>query len=329
MNKFIMMVGLPASGKDYWIKEYLNSITMDKYIVLSSDSIREELYGDEAIQGDPNEVFSVLHKRLKSALIRGENIIYNATNITVKNRKQALQIVKPFDDYLIFAEIMATTLGQCLENNKNRERKVPEYVIKRMYRQWEPPCYFEGFNRIEVNYPFIKPYIKYNEKIKELKKLPHDNPHHHLNVGTHMLAAARLCRKDIKSGKVKITEKPRPELEAYYDDILIKALKLHDIGKELTKEFKDSKGNPSNIAHFYDHANVGAYEYMFYLMDRDYYVPFGEEYEPIVGALIAHHMRPHSWKEKKTKEKYRREWGEVFYNLITYLNYYDRKSEEN
>ena len=40
MNELIMLVGLPASGKSTWAKEY--SETHPDYIVHSSDKLREE-----------------------------------------------------------------------------------------------------------------------------------------------------------------------------------------------------------------------------------------------------------------------------------------------
>ena len=50
---FIMMVGLPYSGKDYYIEH--NKHPDD--IVVSSDEIREELYGDASVQTAPQKVF--------------------------------------------------------------------------------------------------------------------------------------------------------------------------------------------------------------------------------------------------------------------------------
>jgi predicted kinase len=320
------MVGLPASGKDYWIQDFLK-YSKEKYTVLSSDKIREELYGDEATQGNPNEVFNLLHKRLKQSLLRGENVIYNATNTRVKNRKPALDIVKSFKDYIIYAEIMATTLQQCYHNNERRERQVPQGVIKNMYMNWEPPHYFEGFNRIEINYPFIKPYIQYSDSLKEMKKISHDNPWHEFSIGTHISIAAKNCKKDLKSNKIYVLGKENP-LEDYYRNVLLWGIKLHDIGKPLTKEFKDSKGNPSEVAHFYHHENVGAYQYMFYLCEKDYYDLFHPEYDSNIAAAIAYHMRPFNWKEPKTAEKYKNLWGYKLFNVINLLHYYDEAAEK-
>lgn len=50
MNELIMLVGLPASGKSTWAKEY--SETHPDYIVHSSDKLREEMYGDNYDDAD-------------------------------------------------------------------------------------------------------------------------------------------------------------------------------------------------------------------------------------------------------------------------------------
>ena len=52
MSSFVMMIGLPGSGKDYFIENMLS-----EYVVCSSDKIREEWYGDENIQGDNEKIF--------------------------------------------------------------------------------------------------------------------------------------------------------------------------------------------------------------------------------------------------------------------------------
>lgn len=325
MNKFIMVIGLPASGKDTWIKQFLKA-SDEKWTVLSSDEMREELYGNEAIQGNPQEVFSKLNKRLKSVLVRGDNIIYNATNIKVRDRRPALELVKPYKDYMVYGIIIATTLPQCYQNNRKRERQVPQNIIKKMYYHYEPPHPFEGFNKIEVVYPFIKPYIYYKDKIKDLKKISHDNPWHEFSIGTHMNVAAKLWKKD--RNKTTFFHKDYP-LEEYYKDVVEKALMLHDIGKEKTKAFFDSKGNPSDVAHFYHHANVGAYDYMFYTLENDYYDPLHPEFDPNIAAAIAYHMRPFDWKDEKTKEKYKKLWGNKLFRVVELINIYDGRAEKN
>ena len=72
-NKYIVMAGLVGSGKSTRaeeIKSYLedmdkkNGIVRDT-VILSSDAIREEITGDVNCQTRNDEVFSLLHRRIK------------------------------------------------------------------------------------------------------------------------------------------------------------------------------------------------------------------------------------------------------------------------
>lgn len=78
------MVGLSGSGKSTFSKGIAEQIAPSE--VFSSDKIREELYGDESIQGKPQKIFDILHKRVFSALKDGKNCIYDATNLKQKDR---------------------------------------------------------------------------------------------------------------------------------------------------------------------------------------------------------------------------------------------------
>lgn len=77
MNKpiFIMMVGLVGSGKSTYAKQLSDDINA---IICNSDAIREELFGNENIQNQNEEVFRVLHKRIKNNLKNGKNTIYDS-----------------------------------------------------------------------------------------------------------------------------------------------------------------------------------------------------------------------------------------------------------
>lgn len=318
-----MLIGLPGSGKDTWLKQFIRN-SDEPFEIVSSDDIRQELYGSAAEQGDPKEIFGLVNKRIKSYLIRNKNIIYNATNIKVKDRRGIMELVKPHKDIMKYAIIIGTTYEQCLINNKNRAKNggrfVPEQVIKRMYYNYEPPHYFEGFNKIEVVYPFIKPYITPSDILKRLRKIPHDNPHHRLSIGTHIKATAKAAEKDIKKGLFILDE--NDEYRQYYTSLIPKVLWLHDLGKEKTKVFEDKKGNPTEIAHYWGHSNVGAYDYMFYV-NKNEYNPFKPTYDPNIAAAICYHDKPYQWTKQKTFDKYKKLWGNRLYNLILKIHYYD------
>jgi len=144
MLTFTMLVGLPGSGKSTYGEQRLN--TQNNYkswygetVLLSSDKIREELYGDESIQGDPTEVFGLMRARTIENLKQGHSVIYDATNITPKSRRGVMADIEALKkkmeiDITCTAWVIATPIEVCLLQNSLRKRKVPEEVIFRMLK---------------------------------------------------------------------------------------------------------------------------------------------------------------------------------------------------
>ena len=73
--KFIMMVGLVASGKSTKAKELADEYNAT---IFSSDALREEMFNDINNQAHNQELFVELHKRIKDCLRSGKNAIYDA-----------------------------------------------------------------------------------------------------------------------------------------------------------------------------------------------------------------------------------------------------------
>ena len=85
---FIMMVGLPGSGKSTHAEELSKRLDA---VIHSSDALREELTGDINNQNNNELVFQTLHKRIKEDLINGKNCIYDACQVKRKDRMSFLQ----------------------------------------------------------------------------------------------------------------------------------------------------------------------------------------------------------------------------------------------
>ena len=143
--KFIMLVGIPGSGKSTYAENLINSTNS---IHLSSDGIRAELYGNEAIQGNPSEVFKIMHERTLEALTNGINVVYDATNIIRKDRASIMSKIPK--DVEAECHIMWTPIEICIKRDSERERTVGKEVITRMYSRFQPPCYDECFNIIKI-----------------------------------------------------------------------------------------------------------------------------------------------------------------------------------
>lgn len=233
MNKLFMLVGLPASGKTTCGKRLAE---VEDALIVSSDEIRKELLGDVNDQTKNEQVFKEVENRIINGL-KERNVIYDATNINYKRRMAFLQKIKNVEK---IAFLIATPYEECIERNNKRERKVPEDVIKRMYYNFYIPQYYEGFDEIRLYFNTEKNYWTY-DLFKKLDKIPQDNPHHTLTIGKHCKKAALLL-KDYDMFKVGL---------------------LHDIGKAETKTFVNTKGETTEIAHYYNHEKVSAYMSLF------------------------------------------------------------------
>ena len=139
-----MLVGLPASGKSTYAGKYARI----GWRIISSDSIREELFGDASIQKEPSKVFARMLERLEISMNNNENIIIDATNLTVKNRAFFLQTIANYS-YTVVAIIFNTPLEECKKRNSERKRQVPIEVIEHMAKKIELPSKNEGFEIID------------------------------------------------------------------------------------------------------------------------------------------------------------------------------------
>lgn len=246
MSKLIILVGLPGSGKTTYGKS-LVKLFPDSTVMYSSDSIREELYGDESIQGDADKVFTLLRQRTIQALHRGKTVVYDATNVTRKNRKNIIQAVKAnclVHDYTIEAHVIWAPWEQCVERDAARKRSVGKDVIMKFLRRWQTPYYDEGIDDIVVKFNCDVGWdrMDYVFGLKEAMDIDQENPHHTLKVLEHCEKAAQLA------------------YDKDYDVVVTDAAKWHDVGKPLTKFFKkDEAGNIIPHAHYYDHHCVGGY----------------------------------------------------------------------
>lgn len=300
-----MMVGLPASGKSTYAQEIAKK---SNAIVLSSDAIRWELFGDETDQDHNQKVFQELHKRTKEWLCAGRDVIYDATNISSKRRRAFLNELKKID-CVKNCVIIATPYEQCLENNRSRARQVPEWAIERMYRKWQTPHWFEGWDNVTIEYWDYKHFVRPVEVADSLLGFDQQNPHHTLTLGEHLFKTFRMCNLSSFD-----------DAEAY---VIMRAALMHDCGKPFTQTFKNAKGEPSEIAHYYNHEHVSAYESLFLLTIYE-----EDIIETInISALVTWHMQPYFFERnnnEKLHNKYKRIWGTEFYNMVMALHEADK-----
>lgn len=296
MTNLYMMVGLPASGKSTIAKVISE---FEKAIIVSTDEIREELFNDIDDQEHNAEVFDEVESRIKFYIANEQDVIFDATNVSYKRRRAFLEKLKHYRVKKI-AILVATPYEECIKRNAERGRKVPEEVITRMYHNFYIPQYYEGFDEIQIRYN-----SDYMFFFDDLPDIPHDNPHHTLSVLEHCRKVLELLQKDNHQFSIPINY----------------AGGLHDIGKLKTKTFVNAKGETTEVAHFYDHENVSAYDSLFYINLRSK-IEVSKEIDFVLQTLklIQWHMKMHFNLSEKTINKYKNMLGEDTWNELEILH---------
>ncbi len=144
------LIGVPGSGKSTLSTELTK---FGNYRIVSTDAIRQELYGDATIQGEWIEIETIVISRISQAIADNIPIIYDATNTKRGWRMDLLQkfnLAIP-DPVLWMAWYLQTPLKTCKRWNQQRDRQVPEVIIENMYKSLEnfPPIIAEGFAAVK------------------------------------------------------------------------------------------------------------------------------------------------------------------------------------
>jgi len=155
----ILLIGLPGSGKTTLAQRIQASSS--GYLIISTDRIRAQLFGDEAIQGSWLLIWRQVQQQMQQAIAQIHEqksiaVLYDATNVVRRDRRQLLVQLRSIGFNHLTGLWVDTPLPLCLERNQQRLRQVPEAVILRMHRRLTgaPPSLAEGLDCL-IRYPIL------------------------------------------------------------------------------------------------------------------------------------------------------------------------------
>jgi predicted kinase len=150
-----LLIGQPASGKTTLAKDLSPLLTGPgeaPALVLSTDVIRAEVFGDAAVQGPWGDIQQRLHQRIQEAVAAGTPVIIDATHARRPWRLAITQALPLPATVEWIGWWLYTDLPTSLEWNARRERAVPVPVIQEMAAALADPhfgpCRAEGFAAI-------------------------------------------------------------------------------------------------------------------------------------------------------------------------------------
>lgn len=293
MSKLIIMVGLPGSGKSYYANKLLEEAT-NPTVIISSDDYRKRLFNNENDQTHNEQVFKTLYQDIRKYLISHVDVIFDATNTSLKSRIRIMKEIEGIDCEKE-AYVICTPLNECIERDKNRERKVGEEVIWKFINSFQCPQYYEGFNKINL----VDANKEYDGKAlgklyTKMLQFNQGNPHHIYNLFEHCSRLARYW--------------PENSVEE-------KAALIHDVGKLFTRSVDEN-----GISHYYNHDSIGAY----YILTHSELI---EDKNSILDILhyIQYHMRAHNdFVGGKAEKKYRKLFGDQRFDQLIQFAEYDK-----
>jgi len=132
-----LLIGPPGSGKST-LAAILAPLLPAQ--VISTDALREQLWGDANVQGPWSELEPHLHGAIDRAIADGDNVLLDATHAQRDWRQRLMHRSMGGQHVQWTGWWLQTPLNQCLAWNHSRRRSVPETVIRAMhFRLSSPP----------------------------------------------------------------------------------------------------------------------------------------------------------------------------------------------
>jgi predicted kinase len=163
-SALLLLIGLPGSGKST-LARHLQAIAPEIQVI-STDTIRGQLFGDESTQGPWLLIWREVNRRFHEVVAVHGTAIYDATNAQRRHRREVIAIAREIGFDKIIGIWVNTPVWLCLARNKRRERRVPEDIIFRMHRQLRdaPPSLSEGLDYLNVYSPKMQRYGNCDEQ---------------------------------------------------------------------------------------------------------------------------------------------------------------------
>jgi predicted kinase len=168
MSKTHVLVGLPGSGKSTFAKA-LNA--HGDYTIISRDDIVEEyaeahgLTYDQAWSLTLQTADSDMEARLEMALERGDMIIWDQTNLTVKSRRRVLNRLKGWHNtiYATYFEVDEAVRQARLAQRHGKT--IPPHIEEQMRRSYVRPSVEEGFHGVRDGVQVLAEIDNYREMV--------------------------------------------------------------------------------------------------------------------------------------------------------------------
>lgn len=151
-QKLFMLIGVPGSGKSTWANKADfgggNTCIVSTDDIIAHKAKEQGKTYNEVFKDSIKDAEKLMYKHVMWSVERGENIVWDQTNLTKKSRAKKLIMIP--DHYEKIAVFFETPDDEELDKRlNNREGKtIPEHVMDAMIEMIEYPEIDEGFDRV-------------------------------------------------------------------------------------------------------------------------------------------------------------------------------------
>ena len=143
MITFFVISGIPGSGKTtlaYKLAEQ-NNAALHSYDALPGANTKSSM------DGSVKRIWlQAIHDDLQS----GKSVVCDKLNLTVNDRKEILSVIEDIQCEKILY-VTEVPLDVCLQRNRERQARLPDFVIEQAAQKFEAPTIDEGWDDIIIS----------------------------------------------------------------------------------------------------------------------------------------------------------------------------------
>jgi predicted kinase len=137
-SKVVMLSGLPGAGKDTYVFRHYRD-----WPVINLDQIRREHKIAPTNKSGNGKVIQLAKEQARVYLRKGQNFVWNATNVTRQIREQLVDLFISYKAYVTIVYVEVPYLKLHVQNS-SREAVLPYQAVDRLAGKLEVPGPWEG-----------------------------------------------------------------------------------------------------------------------------------------------------------------------------------------
>ena len=159
--KILILIGIPASGKSTWAKEYVRKNS--GWARVNRDEFRRMLKDSQMCEPKVEDLITELvNNTVDKALMKKLNVIIDNTNLKIKYINDFIKKFKYSAD--IDYQVFDISINKAIQRDNTRSEKVGEGIIKKMHNDYK--VLMDSFNFQPVNMVKERPRVLPNLESK-------------------------------------------------------------------------------------------------------------------------------------------------------------------